>query len=151
MAEELPWLRANEMRDQLPADVAAVIDAMRRVLPVDADVYSTITALASRGLAIFHCNIGVRALLDIDVGEAKRAVHRHPAFAADSEDRERFWAELHEGILAATARGELPGAVQQPTPPNRPTRTVGTASELRIRSRRTSLRESVDLPVDRDI
>src|SRR5262245_21625819 len=102
-----PWVQANELRKSLPSDVVAAIDAVARELPDDADVDTTIRALHAHDLWIFHCLIGLVALRDINLGDAKMLVHQHPLFAATRDDREAFWEDLHKGLEQAAERGEI--------------------------------------------
>jgi ribosomal protein L7/L12 len=69
-----------------------VLAEARRRLNRGEDLDSALAFMRSEGFGFIPCCKAVRALLNVDLGEAKRLVHFSRAFAEERHEREAFQA-----------------------------------------------------------
>jgi hypothetical protein len=87
--------------------------------------------------------MGLMVIKGVPLGDAKWIVHGGTAYAHGRQDREDSWAAMNEEVMNDP---EVP-EVQQPTPPNSPTRAPRTLPDLRKRLPRTPMQLIERFPV----
>ncbi|MGC1214042.1 MAG: hypothetical protein WA890_22625 [Micromonospora sp.] len=84
-----------------------VLVEARRRLNRGGDMDSALAFMRSEGFGFIPCCKAIRALLNVDLGEAKRLVHFSQAFAEEREEREAFQAVAAEALeFDDTANGQ---------------------------------------------
>jgi hypothetical protein len=96
MENRFQWsVRTLGFRNQLPPGAADAIDSTGAQVSADAGVEDVVAALRARGLGFMTAIIGLMAIRDVSLADAKQLVHASAAFASDREEREASWTAMH--------------------------------------------------------
>src|SRR5690348_11564212 len=99
MTNDFVWRHWASIRDSLPTGAADAIDSVGQAVGHDAEVYQILDALHHRELGFMTAIVGLMAIKDVSLADAKWLVHTSSAYVDTRADREASWQAMYDEIM----------------------------------------------------